>query len=139
MTILRAANRTFQTASIIALGLIFALAFIGCSDSQDTSKSASVTISSVQPAISYPGVRTDVHFEIAPAQGASGDGLSWVVRFGDGQSLSGEELQATASHHYTASGRYTIDVMAMSEGREVASDSAQITVIDPIDLALSDV
>jgi len=139
MAILRAANRTYQTASIIALGLVFALAFIGCSDSQDTSKSASVTIISVQPAISYPGVRTDVNFEIAPAQGASGQGLSWVVRFGDGQSLSGAELLASASHHYAASGRYTIDVVALSEGREVAADSAQITVLDPIDLALSEV
>lgn len=139
MAILRAATRTYQTAATVALGLVFALAFTGCGDSQEATKSAEVTILSVEPAISYPGVRTDVHFELTPAQGESGEGLSWVVRFGDGQSLSGDASQSTASHHYSASGRYTIDVLAMSEGREVAADFAQITVLDPIDLALSDV
>lgn len=118
---------------------MLALLFVGCGEDDGASKSASIKIVSIQPETSYPGVSTDINFEVLPGDGTSADELSWVVRFGDGASASGSASTASVSHTYASSGIYTVEVLAMTAEREVASDSTQLKVLEPIDLALSDV
>lgn len=129
--------RTFGAALIAVCVLPLAVVVTGCGGGDDE-KTADVAILSVDPQESYPGVDTEVSFEITPGEGTSADELSYEVRFGDQNSTTGDELAASVSHAYEGSGRFSLEVAAMVGDTQVGSATQSVRVLDPVDLTLSD-
>ncbi|MGM0555624.1 MAG: CARDB domain-containing protein [Myxococcota bacterium] len=121
--------------SVVGFALVGLAA--GCGPGDD--KSATVSITELDPGRTYTGVETQLSFEITPGDGTSADSLEWRVDFGDGATDSGSDLQTTVSHAYDVSGQYNITVVALADGTEVGSDSVSIEVLQPVDLEVSNV
>jgi hypothetical protein len=128
--LLRTILLTLATLTLVAVTF-------GCGPGDD--KSASVSITSVEPAQTYPGVDTTVTFAISPGEGTAAGDLEWRVEFGDGSTDSGTELETSVTHAYEESGQYNISVVALADGSEVGRDTASITVNPPVDLNVSNV
>ncbi len=126
-----------RAALLVMLLVPLTLVMGACGGSDTGSKSAEVTITGVDPANSYPGVDTTINFEITPAKGTAAGDLTWVVRFGDGQTATGENLTDSVTHVYENSGQYSVEVAALAGGKKVGSDATTVKVLAPVDLALS--
>jgi hypothetical protein len=136
VTMKNSTRRLGWTLLAALLSLTWMVSGTGCGG-DDGDKSAEVTITSIEPESSYPGVATNVSFEIAPGPNTSADELNWTVRFGDGRTASGEELSTSTSHVYEASGTYPLEVVALAGGEQVGSASESVRILAPVDLELS--
>ncbi|MFW5966739.1 MAG: CARDB domain-containing protein, partial [Persicimonas sp.] len=117
----------------------FLVAALGVSACGGTDGEAEVTIESVDPTNSYPGVRTDVVFNIEPGEGVSEDQISWVVNFGDGTSVEGDGTEGEESNTYEDPGEFPLEVVAMVDGEEAGSATETVSILEPIDLVVDDV
>jgi hypothetical protein len=136
-SMMRHSMAKIQAALLVALLFSVALFGVGCGEDEGA-MSAEVIITSIEPQSSYPGVPTTISFEIIPVEGTTAGDLSYVVRFGDGQTATGEELDSSVTHAYDSSGQYPIEVAALAGGKEVGRATDTLRVLAPVDLALSE-
>lgn len=127
-----------RTALVAVLLALFG-ALSACGGGDEDAGSASVSIDSIEPERSYPGVETTVEFSIAPEEGVSESDLGWEVNFGDGSTRSGETTSGEVTYAWEESGQYTIEVRARAKGQTVGSATERIEILAPIDLAVSNV
>ena len=124
--------------------LLFAIAFLlvaataGCGGGGGGGN-ASVSIDSVDPQSTYPGVETTVSFSISPKAGVSKSDLEWRVNFGDGTTKKGEGAKGEASHEWEKSGQFTIEVVARANGSRVGEATRPIKVLSPVDLTVANI
>ncbi len=98
------------------------------------SGSASITIESIDPETTYPGVDTAVAFSI-DASGVSD--LNWEVDFGDSNQNTGEGNSGEVTHAWESSGQYTLEIIAFDGDTEVGSVTQTIRVVPPVDLEVA--
>jgi hypothetical protein len=120
------------TAILVATALV-----VGCSGSDGEQGSASVVISSISPETTYPGVDTTIEFSLTPDSGVSADDISWQVDFGDRTTRSGEGTDGTVTYAWESSGRYTVEVAAVSGGEQIGSATESVRVSTPLQLSVS--
>lgn len=129
-------NLRFLLFSLLAV-LLVSTGCGSCGDGSD--REATVTIDSVDPVGGYPDVEVDVSFTITPGANTNESGMNWVVDFGDGISVTGEGVEGTASHSFSAPGSYDITVFAKYEGETAGTEVVEYTVYSPVDLEIDEV
>lgn len=124
-------------AALLAVFSIVSLLILGACGGESSDKSATVSITSIQPELAYTGVNTTISFEITPGAKTSEDELKWELDFGDGQTVSGSDLSGDATHIYQEAGDYQLTLSALAGADTLAEDTATLKVLGPVDLALS--
>ncbi len=110
---------------------------IGCSDTEESSQTAEVTIIDVTPGSGYPGVETKINFALEAGKNTKAEDLTWSVNFGDGKTVTGESADGSATSIYERSGDYEIIVSALVGSKTVGTATRAYRVFQPVDIAVS--
>ncbi|MEM1348835.1 MAG: hypothetical protein AAGI01_09785, partial [Myxococcota bacterium] len=113
----------------------------GCG-SNNSAGGAAVAIDEDALSATFPGNDVPVQFTVTPSEDVTLDQLTWRVRDGaGGDDVTGEELPLAqpVTLTYSDPGTYTITVDALLDGEVAGTDTAQVTIKDPLTLAIDEV